>query len=153
VTLHATDSSGAADAVITITFNASGNGGSSTLTSTQNPIPLSAALGASQSTQIGISTNSSTLITISVGVSELTCAGVNWLSANINGTNTISFGNSASITVNGNSSGLTSGLCQGNVIVTPSVGTTLNIPVNFTIGSGTGGNLTASPNPVTFSFS
>jgi len=137
VTLHATDGSGAADATITITFQTGSGGGNGTLASTVNPINLNAAPGFSQNQQIGISTTSASSITIGVSTTTSSCTGINWLTASINGSNTISSGSSTTVNVTGNANGLTSGVCQGNVVVTPSVGTTLSIPVTFNIGSGT----------------
>jgi uncharacterized protein (TIGR03437 family) len=139
---------------ITVTLNGSGTGGNGTLASSVNPINLFAGAGAQAFSNPVITTNSATAITIGVGTNISSCTGVNWLSANINGSNTISFGSGgATINVTGNANGLTSGTCTGNVVVTPSQGTTLTIPVTFNIGSGSGGNLTATPNPVSLSFS
>jgi uncharacterized protein (TIGR03437 family) len=140
---------------INFTFNAgSTGGGSGTLFSSINPIPLFAAPNAQAFSNPTITTSSQTSITISVSTTTSSCTGVNWLSASVNGNSSISSSsNGALLNVQGNANGLSAGLCQGTVVVTPSVGTVLNIPVNFNVGSGSGGgNLTASPNPVNFSF-
>jgi uncharacterized protein (TIGR03437 family) len=155
VTVHATDGSGATDQTITVTFNAGvGGGGSGTLSSTVNPFQLIAAPNATNTVSATINTTSSSSITVSVSTQTTSCTGVNWLSASFQGNTTISqSGGGAVLNVQGNANGLNSGVCQGTVTVMPSVGTNLVIPVTFTVGSGSSGNLSAFPNPVQLSYS
>jgi hypothetical protein len=153
VKLTATSPSGVSPVTITVTFNAgvNGGGGNGTLTSSISPINLSSSQTFSNPT---ITTTSITPITISVSTSTSSCTGVNWLSANVAGTSTISQSSGGtSLAVSANLSGLASGTCQGTITVTPSTGAALSIPVNLTVGSGSGGNLSANPNPASLSYS
>ncbi|HJZ96186.1 MAG TPA: hypothetical protein VKE70_06750, partial [Candidatus Solibacter sp.] len=144
VTLHATiPASGVNDAVITVNYVAGSGGGTGTLFSSISPINLVAASGAQAFSNPSITTTSATNITISVGTSTSSCTGVAWLSASIIGNSTISNGSGTTLQVKADATNLPSGFCQGTVAVTPNVGTVLNISVNFTVGSGSGGTLTA----------
>jgi uncharacterized protein (TIGR03437 family) len=153
VSLHATDASGASPATITVTYQGGSGGGSGTLTSSIPTINLPAASGAVVFSNPTITTTSATSITISVGTSTSSCTGVAWLSASITGSSTINNTSPTTLQVKLDASNLPSGFCQGTVTVSPSTGTVLNIPVNFTVGSGSGGTLTASPNPLTLNYS
>jgi uncharacterized protein (TIGR03437 family) len=151
VTLAATDGSGAANATITVTLN-QGGGGGGTLTSSINPINLTAAQGASAFANPLITTTSTAPITISVTTSTSSCTGTLWLSASAPGTLISSATGGTALSVQASAAGLAPGLCTGTIIVTPSVGAVLTIPVNFTVGNTGTGNLSATPNPVNLAF-
>ena len=138
VTLHPTSPAGVADVSISVTFNGSssgGGGGSSTLTPSQTSVTLPG------NGSVVISTTSTSSIGLSASVQQSSCGNVNWLGFQLPVT-TVSSAQTSTLTVTASSIGLTSGqVCQGNIIVTPTTGTVLTIPVNFTAGgssSGTG---------------
>src|ERR1035437_5727910 len=110
-TLTPTCPAGVAAVTITVTFDGSGGGGGGgiTLSASSNPVNLTAAANSQTSTPVTI-TNTS-----------------------------LSSAAGASITIFANAFNLAAGFTyQGNVTVTPSTGTPLNITVNFTVGSGAG---------------
>ena len=89
----------------------------------------------------------STVVTISSAVN----GPVNWLSFTPLAA-MISPGTPVSITVTANSTGLTNGVYNGTVIVTPTAGTALNIPVTLNVtGAIVGSGLIVSPNPLNVS--
>jgi uncharacterized protein (TIGR03437 family) len=151
VHLNASAPAGVNPVNITVTFNQGSTGGSGTLSSNPSTLNLSAAQGAASFANPQITTTSAAPITISVTTSTSSCTNVSWLSASAPGT-PISSTSPVNLFVQANASGLAPGLCTGSVIVSPSVGTVLTIPVNFTVGNGGTGNLTASPNPVNLTY-
>jgi uncharacterized protein (TIGR03437 family) len=149
VTLTPTAPAGVAAVTITVTFNGTGGGGgggSSTLTPSQTSVTLPG------NGSVVISTTSASAISISANVQQSSCGNVNWLGFQLPVT-TVSSVQTSTLTVTANSSGLTNGqVCQGSVIVTPSSGTPLTIPVTFTVnGSGSGG-WTVNPSTVSLNF-
>jgi uncharacterized protein (TIGR03437 family) len=153
VTLTATSPATGVNSVqITVNFNQGASGGS-TLTSSINPINLFAAPGAFASSSPSITTNSASALTLTVNAVQTSCQNVAWLTATVS-SNPISLGSSpATLFVQANASNLAPGVCTGRVDVSPSSGAILSIPVNFTIGNTSSGNLTATPNPLSLSFS
>jgi uncharacterized protein (TIGR03437 family) len=136
---------------ITVTFNQGNPGGSGTLTSTPSTLNLTAAQGAAAFANPQITTTSAAPIGITVTTSTSSCTNVAWLSASALGT-TVSSASPVNLFVQANASGLAPGVCTGNVVVNPAVGTVLTIPVNFTVGNGGTGNLSATPNPVNLTY-
>ena len=155
VTLTPTAPGGVAAQVITITYTpggGGGGGGGGTLTAAPNPLNVSVAAGQQFTSVVTISTSSATAISIGV-TSSINNGGTNWLQASINGTSSIVLGTQTSLNVTTSAFNLANGIYTGTVTVTPSVGTPLAIPVNFTVGGGSGnGSWTVSPNSIPFSF-
>jgi uncharacterized protein (TIGR03437 family) len=118
---------------LTVTLSVSGTSG---LVANPNPLTLTASAGSTSTQQgtINITNNGAT-----VGLSSVSTSGQSWLSAFISGTGTV--------TVNANPTGL-SGFNSGSVTITTSLGTSINVAVNFTVGTGSTTGLAASPNPL-----
>ncbi|HXK05818.1 MAG TPA: hypothetical protein VMS37_25680 [Verrucomicrobiae bacterium] len=156
VTVTATNPAGVPNSPLTFTVNfnsSTGGGGGGSLTSSINPITLNAATGTTTSVTPTISTTSVTPIGLSTPVITISsCLGVNWLTASLS-SNTISASLPVSLLVSANASGLGTGVCQGSVTLTPSVGNALTISVTLNVnGSGSGGSLTPSQSTVSFNF-
>jgi uncharacterized protein (TIGR03437 family) len=144
---------------ITVTFtsgSSGGGGGNGTLFANPNPINLSAATSGSPTTSVNvvISTSNTTAITIANVGASVSSGGTNWLSATLNGANSLVNGNPTSILVQASPFNLAAATYTGTVTVTPTVGTALTIPVNFTVGSSSGGNgnWTVTPGSLSFNF-
>ncbi len=154
VTLTPNATTGAVPVTTTVTYtsNNPGGGGNGNLTAFPSPVNVSAASGSQFQTSVNISTTSITALTLTVAPATL--SGGNWLTANITGPTSVVSGATTSLLVTCNAFNLSSGLYTGTITVTPSSGSPLAIPVNFTVGGNTGGNgsWTVSPNSVPFSF-
>ena len=120
-----------------------GSGGSTNgLTATPNPVTLSTLqAGGAVSPQTVAITFNGAAVSIS-NVTTSTTTGQNWLSASLVGNNLVS--------VNANTSILSTGSFSGSVIVTTNFGT-VTFNVTLTIGATSANGLNASPNPVTLS--
>jgi len=156
VTVTATSPAGVTNSPLTFTVNfnsSTGGGGGGSLTSSVNPITLSAATGTTTSVTPTISTTSVTAIGLSAPTITISsCLGVNWLTASLS-SNTISASLPVSLLVSANASGIGTGVCQGSVTLTPSVGNALTISVTLNVnGSGSSGSLTPSQSTVSFNF-
>jgi uncharacterized protein (TIGR03437 family) len=151
-TVTLTSSSPATTGTISVsfTFGSSGTGG--TLTPSATSVTLSAASGSSTSAQITLANNSGNTVTFSIPTPTTTSGGA-WLTASANGY-TVTAGSFATLTIavpNGLTLG--SGTYYGTVSITPNGGSSAQIGVTFIVGTGGGtGNLTASPNPISWSY-
>jgi hypothetical protein len=145
-----------AAATISVVFahgSGGGTGGGSTVTASPTSVNISAFSPNTGFGNVTLSTASVTQISLSAPFSTVTTGGTNWLSASLN-TSVVSNVSSAILTIQASAAGLANGTYLGTVTVTPSSGSTVTITVNFTVGGGGGtGNLTASINPVTLTYS
>ncbi len=154
VTLMPTIPSGVAAVTIAVTFDSTGGGGtgSTTLTASPTTVNLTAAVNSPASTTVNITTNSVSTITINQSTS-VSSGAANWLSVSPFASALDSSGGST-LTITADGTSLTSGLTyQGSVIVTPSTGTPLTIPVTFAVSAGvTNGAWIATPGAVGWNF-
>jgi uncharacterized protein (TIGR03437 family) len=128
--------SGSITLPINLTFGSAG----SSLVVNPNPVNLTSPVGGSSGTQnVGVTFNGAA-VTIS-SVNAFTQTIPNWMVTSFSGN---------VVFVSANAAGLVTGNYTGNVTVVTSVGTT-GFTVNLSVVSGTNANLTATPNPVTFS--
>jgi uncharacterized protein (TIGR03437 family) len=113
---------------------------------------LSAASGSSTSTQITLANNSGNTVTFSIPTPTTTSGGA-WLTASASGY-TVTAGSFATLTIAApNGLTLPSGTYYGTVTITPNGGSSAQIGVTFIVGTGGGtGTLTASPNPIYWSY-
>jgi uncharacterized protein (TIGR03437 family) len=109
------------------------SGGTAGLVANPNPVNISSTIATSQTINITYNSAAATIVSV-------TTSGQSWLSA--------STPFQGAVTVNVNPAGL-SGTNSGTIFVTTTVGP-LNIPVNFTVGTGTTSGFSTSPSPVTF---
>jgi trimeric autotransporter adhesin len=142
------------DVVVTVkdatgTSGGGGGGGTSTVYSANpNPINLSASNGFSTSTVVTLSSASVSQDTITPTLSPAN----SWLTV-FPASAVVSSGNPAIFQITTNSAALNPNTTyNGSVTFTGSNGT-LNVPVNFTVGSGTAsGSIVASPNAATLQY-
>ena len=154
VTRPPTDPVGFAAVMITVTYTSGnpGGGGNGTLTAFPTPVNISASVGSSFQTSVTITTTSTVAVTL--GVVTATQSGGGWLAASVNGSSSVVSGSPTSILVTASAFNLSAGLYTGTITVTPSTGSALNLPVNFTVG-GTGGgsgSWSVTPNSIPFNF-
>jgi uncharacterized protein (TIGR03437 family) len=130
-----TPAGGGASTAVTVTYSNSGGGGggNGSLTASPASLTMSALQNQVTSQVVTISTTSPTAINIT-GVAT----NVSWLTVSLN-TFTISSSSPASMTVTANATGLSNITYSTNIVITPSVGTQVTIPVSFTVGSNGGG--------------
>jgi uncharacterized protein (TIGR03437 family) len=153
VTLTPDASTGAAALVINVTYNSGSAGGGSTLTATPNPINVSATPGNQFTTNVTISTTSTTVLTLNAPTTAINNGGVNWLTAGILGNSSVVVNSPTTVQVTASAASLVTGFYTGSVTVTPNPGTAITIPVNFTVGGGTGnGTWSVSPTSIPFSY-
>jgi uncharacterized protein (TIGR03437 family) len=139
-------------AVITVNYTAGGSGsGTGTITPYPSTVAISAAAGGAASTTVTLTTTS--ISAVSFGFTPSTNSGGSWLGATVN-TYTVSSTVYATLTIQASAGVLANGIYYGSVLITPtSGGATSTIYVTFTVGtSGGTGNLTASPTPISWSF-
>jgi uncharacterized protein (TIGR03437 family) len=137
---------------ITVTYS-SGQGTTGTLQANPNPVNISATPGSQFTTNVTISTTSTTSITLGAPVVSVSNGGTNWLAATFLGASSVVFGSTATIQVTATAATLTTGTYNGTVTVTSSSGSSLTIPVNFIVGGGTGnGTWTVSPTSIPFTY-
>ena len=151
-TATVTLTSGTITGVINVAFtNGSGSGGG-TLTPSQTSVTLSAASGSSTSAQITLTNNTGNTLTFPAPTVGTTSGG-NWLAAAVSA-NTLAASAFATLTISvPNGLTLASGTYYGTVTIMPSGGgSSTQIGVTFTVGTGGTGNLTASPNPISWTF-
>ena len=105
---------------------------------------LSSDLGVTAQSTVTISSGNATPFNVAISTSN----GGNWL------TTGASFATApTSLTILANPVGLLAGIYSGNVTLIPSLGgTSLSIPVSFTVGTLTTSGLTVSPSTVNFSY-
>jgi uncharacterized protein (TIGR03437 family) len=151
-TVTLTSSSPATTGTINVSFTFGGASSGGTLTPSQTSVTLSAASGSSTSAQITLANNSGNTVTFSIPTPTTTSGGA-WLTASANGF-TVPAGSSATLTIAApNGLTLASGTYLGTVTITPTGGgSSSQIGVTFTVGTGGTGNLTASPNPIYWTF-
>lgn len=129
---------------IPVTVNVGTGTGNSSVTASPNPISLVIAAGSTTPTSQALT------VTTTGAASTLTAqtTGLSWLSVNPS-ISSVSVGSPASFTVSANPpSGQSSGIYNGTVVLTPSGGTPLSIPVTVTLGTAA----TIVLNPQVFSF-
>jgi uncharacterized protein (TIGR03437 family) len=119
-----------------------GQGGTTGLTATPNPVFLNVPIGSGSSSQNVTITYNGAPASIT-GVSSSTTTGQNWLQPSVAGA-------AGTIVVNVFPSSLTAGSYAGTVSVQTSVGM-VNFQVNLNVGTGSTSGLVATPNPVTLS--
>lgn len=137
--------------VVNVGVDTAGGGGSSILTSSINPINVSATAGTSTFSLPILSTTSVTAI--GVTITQNPPVG-QWLTVTPQ-TGTISAGSSLQLTVTANSFGLANNQTySGSITVNPNNGgAQLTIPVNFTVGTGSvTGSLVPNPTIVTLGY-
>jgi len=148
VTLTATSPAGVTAGTITVTY-AVGSTSGGTITASQTSVSLTAAVGATNSTNIGLTGNASTTFTVQ---SATIPAGGTWLGAAVTSGYTTTLPSYVTISVS--AVGLAASTYNGTVTLTPSGGgsaTVINVTFTVTATAGNG-NLTASPNPISWSF-
>ncbi len=129
---------------VPVTINVGTTGGSGTLTATPNPISISIPSGSTTPVNQSLSvTGTPSGATISAQAS-----GLSWLS--INPSFAQLTGGAIPFTVTANPIGQTTGTYTGNIILTPSSGTALTIPVTITIG--TSPSLSVTPPMLAFAY-
>ena len=150
VTLTSTSPAITGTISVSYTFGSSSSGG--TLTPSQTSVPLSAASGSSTSAQITLANNTGNTVTFSIPTPTTTSGGA-WLTASANAY-TVTAGSFATLTITvPNGLTLASSTYYGTVTITPTGGgSSSQIGITFTVGTGGTGNLTASPNPISWSY-
>ncbi|HKE25856.1 MAG TPA: hypothetical protein VKB88_26040 [Bryobacteraceae bacterium] len=113
------------------------NGGTSTITALPNPITLNAAYGSNVQVSTPVTITSAVAGTLSASVSGT------GLTTVTGGGVAISAGGSVPLTIFGNASGLAQTTYAGTLTVTVN-STTQTFPINFVIGTGSGGGNTSS---------
>jgi uncharacterized protein (TIGR03437 family) len=150
ITLHANDSSGAADATITVTYP-SGGGGGGTITATPSSVTLYAAANGT-ATPATVALNGNVGINFSVLSSVTSPPSGTWLGAAL----TAGYGltTPSSLTISANAYGLSNGYTYyGTVTITPANGAASTpIYVTLVVASGGSGNLTANPSYFSWSY-
>ncbi len=133
---------------VSVTLTVSNSGGGTTGNVTVSPTTLSfaALLGSSPANQILSVTSAAGAAGISFTVTPTTTTGGNWLTAGV-GTGTTPLN---PLTVIVNSSTLPAAKYSGNIRITPSGGTTVDIPVTLTITAP--GIVSATPATLTFAY-
>ena len=135
---------------VVLVVNGGGSGGTppanSNVTVSPTSLTFSAPSGSNPATQtIGVTSASGsagvtfTVLATSVG---------GWLSTNANASNTTPLTN---LTVTVNSSTLAANSYTGNILITPTGGSPVNVPVNLTIVAGAAA-VTATPTTLTFDY-
>lgn len=150
ILLTGTDPAGVANATITVSYTTGGAGGAGLITASPSPVVLLAATGNTVSQQVVLSTASTTPITFSAQAQS-----TGWLAVSINGNvNTVSSTTAASLTVQASAFGLPNAQYNGQIVITPSGGAQVTVPVQFFVGGGGGGGgtLTAFPNVIPWSY-
>lgn len=145
------NSSATSSLTIYVTLNV----GTTTATSNLSITPSSlnytfSTAGASQSMTLQVSDTSNVNLTVSAATSV--SSGSGWLSVSpaSPASLTISASVGGTFTVTVNSTSLSGGTYKGDVLLTAN-GETTSIPVTVTVGASTATELTASPDPITFS--
>ena len=155
VRLDATDGSGAAEGTITVSFTTGGSsGGNGSLFSSINPIVQNVATGNSSQVTTTITTTSAANLALSISTQQTSCNTTQWLTAALTGVGTINSSTSTTVQVTLNATNLATQSCTGTVILTPSAGTALNVPVTMNVNGsgGSSGSYTFSQNPVNLSY-
>ena len=132
---------------VTFTGSTGGGGGGGTVTLAPNPVTLNSTVGSGCCSQATVTVNSTVSGTLTVAITSPLNSYVN---ASVSTAN-ITAGTPASITVFGNANGLTAQTMTGTLTATVTSGSTTSSAttgVNFVIGSGSGGGVTLTPNPV-----
>lgn len=129
---------------VPITVNVGTSGGSSTLTATPNPISISIPSGSTTQVNQSLSvTGTPSGATVSAQATGLSWLSINPGFAQLNG-------GAIPFTVTANPIGQSTGSYTGSIILTPSAGTPLTIPVNITIG--TAPSLSVTPPSLAFAY-
>jgi uncharacterized protein (TIGR03437 family) len=128
---------------VTLTVSA-GGGGTGNVVVSPTGFTFMAPLGSNPASQ----TLSVTSASGAAGISFTTqvTSGPSWLTTNANSSNTTP----ATFTVSVSSSSMAAGTYYGNILVTPSGGTAVNIPVTLTVAAPT--SVSATPTTVTFNY-
>ena len=118
------------------------------LIASPTPVIFTLQTGNTASQSVSLTTTApATVVTLSSAVN----GPINWLSVTPLAAQ-IAPGTPVSITVTANTTGLTNATYNGTVIVTPTAGTALNIPVTLNVtGAVVGSGLIVSPNPLNVS--
>ena len=133
---------------ITVTYDTSGTGISTTLTASTTNVSLTNTIATAN---VNITNASASAVGVGV-TSAVTSGSTNWLSASLNSIS-ISAAGTAILTIGASQSGLAAAIYQGTVTLTPFDGTTaLTINVTFTVGSGSGGAWSVNPSSIPWTF-
>jgi hypothetical protein len=146
--LTLTPAAGGVAASVTVAYNPNGGPGGATLAANPVSLSLSAPAGLSTTQMVTVSTSAGSPITIAS-----LFANQSWLTASLSAF-VVSAGSPAILTVTANAAGYSNTILNGQVVVTPAAGTSLTIPVQFSVtGGSSGGNATvAAPPSLTFAY-
>ncbi len=143
---------GGATQNVSVTLNVGGGSGNISVSPTS--ITVTAPVGTTPSGQTLAVSNASGTSAVQFTVNISTTSGGSWLSATANG---VAIGNGTSlntpqtITVNINPAGLTTGQqYSGSVVLSPTGGTAVTVPVNFTVQATS--VVSATPTSLTFQY-
>jgi uncharacterized protein (TIGR03437 family) len=129
---------------VTLTVTTSGGGGNISVAPTL--LAFSASLGSSPATQSLNVTSASGTAGIPFTVTPITTGGGSWLSTSVGfGTTPLN-----PLTVTVNSSGLVAGTYTGSILITPTGGTAINIPVTLTVTAAVA--ISATPTQMSFTY-
>ena len=146
-TYNATISFSANGAVQTVgvSFTVSGGGTAGNITVLPGSLTFAAVQGSSPANQTLSVSSAAGAAGISFTVTPITSSGGGWLSASVAaGTTPLN-----PLTISVNSSALPPATYQGNILISPTGGTTVNVPVSLTV---TASSISATPTLMTFSY-
>ncbi|HXB68256.1 MAG TPA: hypothetical protein VNY05_08435 [Candidatus Acidoferrales bacterium] len=155
VTLSATSPTGVTQVTFTVTYasNSNGSGGQTGLiVASPASVTFGSTSGSSNVLQSNITLSTSSANAVSFSVSFLPFG--SWLNAATLST-FVSANSTATVTVSVTALTLTNNQYTGSVTIIPSSGASTVVPVTFNVGAGGGtgtGAITASPNPVNWSY-
>ncbi|MBS1855757.1 MAG: hypothetical protein JST11_10355 [Acidobacteria bacterium] len=151
---------GVAPATITVTYTAGGGSGgggggggtgitlSNTISTLTTPVNGSTVYDNS----ITISTSSSSSIGLTVSSTLTSCTSQQWLTASLN-ISSITSGAPATLNIAANPYGLSAGLCNATITITPTSGAAATVSVTFSVGSsGSGGIMSVAPSTVSLNY-
>jgi uncharacterized protein (TIGR03437 family) len=132
--------------IVNVAFTVSGGGNTGNVTVLPASLTFTAAQGSSPANQALSVSSAAGAAGISFTVTPTTTSGGSWLSTSVGaGTTPLN-----PLTVSVNSSTLAAGTYQGNIMIAPSGGTTVNIPVVLTVTGAA--SISASPTQLTFNY-
>ena len=130
---------------VPVSFTVSGGGTAGNVTVLPGSLTFAAVQGSSPANQTLSVSSAAGAAGISFTVTPITSSGGSWLSASVaGGTTPLN-----PLTISVNSSALPPATYQGNILIAPTGGTTVNIPVTLTV---TASSISALPTLMTFSY-
>ena len=130
---------------VSVSFTVSGGGTGGNITVLPGSLAFAAVQGSSPANQTLSVSSAAGAAGISFTVTPITSSGGSWLSASVAaGTAPLN-----PLTISVNSSALPPATYQGNILISPTGGTTVNIPVSLTV---TASSISATPTQMTFSY-